>query len=369
LTTPASPASSLVWEVLNRAVRNLGLLLGLMVGSSSAVLAAEPKPLAVKVVVVTTFEIGADTGDRPGEFQLWAEREKFDRKVAVPGMVHPVYVNDQGELAVVSGTTARCAEQLMALALDPRFDFTHAYWILAGIAGVDPADASLGSAAWARFVVDGDVAYEIDSREVPAEWPYGLIPIGGKKPNDIPHNEGWEPAVMAYPLNAALVSRAYGLTKDVSLPDSPRLQASRARYAGFPNAQKPPFVLVGDVLGSCRFWHGPILTRWANDWTKLWTQDQGNFVMTAMEDQGYAAALTELASMGKVDFQRVLVLRTASNYSMPPPGETAVASLQENANVGFAGYIPSLESAYRVGSVVVHDILAQWDQVYAGGVK
>ncbi|MGC4075145.1 MAG: hypothetical protein QM760_22115 [Nibricoccus sp.] len=30
-------------------------------------------------------------------------------------------------------------------ALDPRFDFSKAYWLVAGIAGVDPADASLGS--------------------------------------------------------------------------------------------------------------------------------------------------------------------------------------------------------------------------------
>jgi purine nucleoside permease len=36
---------------------------------------------------------------------------------------------------------------------------------------------------------------------------------------------------------------------------------------------------------------------------------------------------------------------------------------------GYTGYIPSVESAYRVGSVVVHDILAHWDEIYAGGVK
>jgi purine nucleoside permease len=345
-------------------MRIVGLFLGLLTGVATAA-AGDLKPLAVKVVVVTTFEVGADTGDQPGEFQLWAEREKFDRKLIVAGMAHPVYANDQGEVAVVSGTTVRCAEQLMALALDPRFDFTHAYWILSGIAGVDPADASLASAAWARFVVDGDVAYEIDSREVPADWPYGIIPIGGKKPNDVPHREGWEPAVMAYPLNPALVARAFALSKDVALLDTPAMQAVRVKYAGFPNAQKPPFVLLGDVVGSCRFWHGALMTRWANDWTKLWTKNQGNFVMTAMEDQGYAAALTELAGLGRVDFQRVLVLRTASNYCMPPPNETAVSSLE----AGFVGYIPSVESAYRVGSVVVHDILANWDGAYAGGVK
>jgi purine nucleoside permease len=42
------------------------------------------------------------------------------------------------------------AEQLMALLLDPRFDFTKTYWLFTGISGVDPQVASVGSAAWAR---------------------------------------------------------------------------------------------------------------------------------------------------------------------------------------------------------------------------
>ncbi|HBM83497.1 MAG TPA: purine nucleoside permease, partial [Halieaceae bacterium] len=31
-------------------------------------------PIPVKVVVVTMFETGADTGDKAGEFQRWYER-------------------------------------------------------------------------------------------------------------------------------------------------------------------------------------------------------------------------------------------------------------------------------------------------------
>jgi purine nucleoside permease len=55
----------------------------------------------------------------------------------------------------------------MGLGMDPRFDLTHAYWIVAAIAGVDPNKASVASAAWANYVVDGDLAYEIDAREIP----------------------------------------------------------------------------------------------------------------------------------------------------------------------------------------------------------
>lgn len=133
-------------------------------------------------MVVATFEVGADTSDKPGEFQFWAEREKLSGTLEVPGLDHPVRFNEAGVYGVVSGTTVRAGNQLMALCLDPRFDLSHSYWIVNGIAGVNPEVASEGSAAWARYVSDGDIAYEIDTREAPADWPYGLMAIGNKSP-------------------------------------------------------------------------------------------------------------------------------------------------------------------------------------------
>ena len=75
-----------------------------------------------KVIVLATFEVGADTGDKPGEFQYWVEREKLTGSITVPGLDHPVRFNDQGVYGVVSGTTVRSGLQIMALCLDPRFD-------------------------------------------------------------------------------------------------------------------------------------------------------------------------------------------------------------------------------------------------------
>ena len=40
-------------------------------------------PLKVKVVVVAMFEVGADTGDVPGEFQFWVERHKLDHVISL----------------------------------------------------------------------------------------------------------------------------------------------------------------------------------------------------------------------------------------------------------------------------------------------
>jgi purine nucleoside permease len=87
--------------------------------------------------------------------------------------------------------------------------------------------------------------------------------------------------------------------------------------------------------------------------------------MSNMEDQGIATAITQLTKMGKADFQRLLFLRTGSNYCTPAPSQGVVQSLQAE----YAGWVPSLESAYRVGSVMLHDIVKNWDNVYVGGVK
>jgi purine nucleoside permease len=117
--------------------------------------ASQPVPIPVKVVIVTTFEVGNDTGDKPGEFQYWVEREHLDRVLPFPGGVHDLRTNADGSiLGIVTGMTiGPAASSIMALGLDPRFDLSHAYWLLAGIAGVDPNVASVGSAAWAKWIV------------------------------------------------------------------------------------------------------------------------------------------------------------------------------------------------------------------------
>jgi purine nucleoside permease len=84
--------------------------------------------------------------------------------------------------------------------------------------------------------------------------------------------------------------------------------------------------------------------------------------MSDMEDQGIAAALSRLSGMGRVDFRRVLFLRTASNYCMQAPSQDVNSSLHSE----YAGYIPSLEAAYRVGSRVAHELAAHGDPLRGG---
>ena len=291
-------------------------------------LSAKDRPIPIKVVVVTMFERGADTGDQPGELQYWVEREKLDRVIPFPQGYHDLRMKGDGALTVLTGVgTAKAASTIMALGMDPRFDLTKAYWIVAGIAGIDPADGSLGSAAWAEWVVDGDIGYEIDAREIPKDWKTGFVPLRKSVPYELPlmvPNNG-----EAYHLNAALVDWAFRLTKDVPLMDSEAMQKERALYPS-PNAQRPPFVLKGDTLSSSTFWHGKLMDEWANDWVKYHTGGQGNYVTTGMEDTGTLQSLTFLSNAGKADVNRVLVLRTASDSDSPTGSMTAAESLARN---------------------------------------
>jgi len=54
-----------------------------------------------------------------------------------------------------------------------------------------------------------------------------------------------------------------------------------------------------------------------------------------------------------------MVLRTASNYTMQPQGMSAAEHLLRE-NEGYAGLKASVEAAYRVGSVVVNEIVGKW---------
>ncbi|SER18392.1 Purine nucleoside permease [Sphingobium sp. YR768] len=342
----------------------------------SAASSAEPpvpalpstKPIPVKVIVVANFEPGEDKGDAPGEFQFWAEREHLDEVIPIKGALHPLRRNADGLYGMCWGSPdtmlGGVAEQLMSLLLDPRFDFSKTYWLFTGISGVDPELASVGSAAWSRWVVQGDTLREFDDREVPKDWPYGLFAIGADAPNKLPANTenfaGFTDTgklAMSVKLNQSLAQWAYDRTKDVVIPDSPALQKARAAWKGYPNAQKPPFVLMGETLGSVRYWHGPGRTQWARDWVKLWTGGKGRFAMTNMESQSLAGTMAIAAKQGLVDPARVLVLRTGSNPSMPPPGRSAVESVADEG----AGQIASFEANYRVGVPVVHELLTHWD--------
>jgi purine nucleoside permease len=316
------------------------------------------EPVAIKMVIVTMFDPPESAVGWPSELTRWVERVPLPERLSFPLGERDLRLNrDKGVLAVVTGVgNTRAAASIMALGLDPRFDLSRAYWLVAGIAGANPKILSLGSAAWVDWVVDGDLAHDIDPREMPADWPTGRLPLGKSAPYRQPPST--LTAIMAWRLNPALVERAFGLTRDMVLEDASSLAALRHGYSG--EAARPPFVTTGAVLAANSLWHGALLNRWAEEWVRYWTNGQARFTASAMEDSGIAASFQALAHAGRVDRDRLLMLRTASNYNFPPEGVTAAASLAGEMRDGFTAYVPALEAAWRVAAPVVDDLLRNW---------
>ncbi len=321
----------------------------------------------IEVVIVTTFQMGPEGGHQPGEFHNWVERLPLPDTLPFPQGYRDLRYNpDTHVLGIVSGEgPTHMAASITALANDDRFDFSHAYWLLAGIAGIDPNAGPAGSTAWASYVVDGDLAYEIDAREIPSGWPTGYVPLGHSRPYQQPR-----PAVNSingvnlFRLNAGLADWAYKLSRARAvLPDDANLRALRAEYTSFPYTQSPPQVLRGDVLAAGTFWLGAYLNIWAENWVTYWSDGKAHFTMTAEEDAGYMQALSFLAKVHKVDLDRVMDLRGASDFSVPHPGETAAQLLAGEANgTGYSAFIESLTDVYLTGRVVVRELTDHWSE-------
>jgi purine nucleoside permease len=330
-------------------------------------LADDFEPLPIRVVIVNAFQIGTDTGGSPGEAAAWVEQLPLPTTIPFAGGDRALRYNaDLQVLEIVTGEgPTRMASALTALGYDPRFDLTHAYWLLAGIGGIDPNAGSAGSAGWAEYVVDGDLAYEIDAREIPPDWSTGYVPLGRATPYQTPVPPASSlNGTNLFHLNHGLVNWAYRFSSThASLPDDANLQTLRALYTGYPKAQLPPAIIKGDVMGSGKFWLGALLNQWAENWMTYWSHGHGHFALTSEEDAGFLQALTYMAQANRVDINRVMVLRSASNYSVPPPGETAAQLLAGEANgTGYSAFIESLAAAYTAGSPVVLELARHWNK-------
>ncbi|QCE35426.1 purine nucleoside permease [Acetobacteraceae bacterium] len=327
----------------------------------------QQRKIPVRVVVLTAFEIGKDSGDQAGELQNWVENYPLDKKIEAKDSYrgHYFYNEKDHVLALLMGEGhTSVAQSLTALLKDSRFDFSKSYFVLAGIAGGDPYKISLGSVALARYVVNGGMSHMIDPRDMPEGWQDPYLPVQSSEPYPIPRPEAHsQSGEMVYALNPSLVEWAFEKTSQLALSDNPRLEEARRAYPSYPAAQKAPQVTLGDVISSEIFWAGPHSNAWAERWVDYWTDGKGWLATTAMEDLAVPLVLEREAKQGLVDPNRLLIFRSVSNFDLPPDGKKTADMFKqgEDENDGYVGLEASVNNVYSVASVVVRELSEHWE--------
>ena len=203
---------------------------------------------------------------------------------------------------------ANAASSVSALIYSNRFDLSRTYFLIAGIAGVDPMDGTLGSAHWARFAVDGGLQNVIDAREIPSDWSTGYVAIGAGRPGEkVELKYGSE----VYRLNEELLQKAYILTKDVELTDGDAAKAYRSRYTAAP-ANAAPRVSICDTISMDTWWHGSKLGTAMEAWARLITNGEANYCTTQQEDNATLTALRRGADANLLIDPAWVILKSAA---------------------------------------------------------
>jgi purine nucleoside permease len=245
------------------------------------------------------------------------------------------------------------AASLAALVYSRQFDLRHSYWLIAGIAGINPKAGTLGSAAWARYLVDWGLQWELDAREKPKDWPSGFLGINTKNPGEKPPLDY---RTEVFELNGALLQRAFALSRSVKLADSATAQKARAAYRAPGN--QPPSVIECDTLSGDTWWSGTDLGERAEAWTKLLTSGLGRYCTTQQEDNATFEVLKRATAAGLADDQRVAVLRSGSDFDRPPTGGSDVDNLLDYQAQG--GFLPAVQNLYLAGNPLVEAITTDW---------
>jgi purine nucleoside permease len=308
-------------------------------------------PLEVKVLIVNMFQL---------EAAPWIEALKTDRQIAVPGLSEnypSVRCNADAVCQMTTGMGhASAAASMMAVLYSGQFDFRQTYFIIAGIAGIDPARGTIGTAAWARYAVDVGIAHEIDARELPDGWKDGYFGVMTDSPDAVPK---FDYRSEVFKLDESLLQRAYTLSKSAVLEDSDDVRVYRKHYPTAP-ANLPPKVTICDTATSDTWWVGERLSDHARHWLKLLTQGAGVYCTTQQEDNATLTALARASHSGLVNMERVALLRSGSDFDRPYPQQKVLEGLRTQLQIKGTIRI-STRNLVVAGMPLVEDIVRHWD--------
>jgi purine nucleoside permease len=339
--------------------RLIGSVMLLVLGCSAAAPGTADDRIPVKVMIISMFNL---------EAAPWIAALKPEREVRVPGLSSDFPTVRCTASGVCQMTTdmghANAAASMMAVIYSGQFDLRRTYFLVAGIAGINPQYGTIGTATWARYLVDVDIAHEIDAREMPRGWSDGYFGVLTRGQEQKPR---FDYRTELFQVDEALLQRALQLSRHATLEDSPDVVAYRKFYPGSP-ANRPPAVTQCDTASGDTWWGGRRLAERATRWTRLLTDGHGVYCTSQQEDNATLLALTRGAHSGLIDIHRVAVLRTGSDFDRPYPGQSAFDSLVAQQSVAGAIHT-STANLVHAGMPLVTDIIEHWEQWQLGVPK
>ncbi|WPK24972.1 hypothetical protein PUMCH_002271 [Australozyma saopauloensis] len=321
-----------------------------------------PPVISPKVFVINMFEY---------EAKPWLKAMDFPNNVTTPGLspLYPdIYCNE--EFSVCEMTTGEgeinASGSMTALGLSPMFNLTQTYFLISGIGGGEPQFTTMGSVTFAKYAVQVALQYQVSYQEfitTNKNWTSGYWGYGVSDPWTYPANVyGTE----VFELNESLRDRAVELAETVDLDNGTDQNAVNRLLYDQDAARALPAVVKCDVLTSDNYFTGNVLGDYFSAYASMMTNGTAQYCSTAQEDNASLEALTRLSQAGLVDFARVVVMRTISDFTRPPPSRAndTVAWFNDPQSGGASAAFANLPIA---GMPFVEDVLNNWDTIYLTG--
>ena len=325
------------------------MIAGMQAGYSEQ---ATDQRMPVRVLILPKFEIGAMTGDFPGEGQCFYEEYLAGGETYIidgcPGSIE-LYYKDGVALCLIGQGKVAAAMNTAAILSDTRFDFSDAYILAVGCSGVAEGYGILGDVFVISAAADFDLGHRADPREMSVATETTWF-----------HDESFDSTAVIR-LDPDLTDRVYSLVKDISLQTTDQtVSFLRREYPDEAWADRQPQVMRGTSVTGDHFWKGRYDHQ--NALLIAGTYNCSDpYAATEMEDIAVAQAVKRFRML-----DRLIILRVGVNMDVFPDGVTpeilwGPASddylASENSMESVDIFETAMRNCFSVGKVLIDAVL------------
>jgi purine nucleoside permease len=254
--------------------------------------------LSPKIFIISMFDSEAD---------VWYENmpSLYNQNITIPGaspLFPAAHCTSSGEVCQLTTGEGEinAATSVSALLFSPHFNLTKTYFLVAGIAGINPHLATTGSVTFAHYAVQFDLQYEFAQSQVPGNDSSGYFPQDGYYPDtanvkDYPTQYGVY-GTEVFELNFNLVDRFAGISSKQKLNDTKAANAYRKKYPYAP-ANEPPSTVICSTGTSNVYWSGSVLGDAFGNYTELMTNGSARYCATQQEGESKCVGLISIPDL------------------------------------------------------------------------